>query len=223
MCSVGQQVLGANGQTADITGVCFRLALVRMHASVGAYSSYTRQLGSFGGNRLCARRDVSAMQTKAREVETIRGFTSKACSYPNHSTNVDIATRTQLSQANKCLMSGFSISMACLLTPGRAHPSTNCRYLPKSKSLPQLHLPVRLQLSRAWTWCFYQKTSYQKLFSGPQFQPVLEELPTPSWWFAELPSARGHLPAIPGSPISTLLYLTSTHKGLLLSAYCQCL
>lgn len=130
MRSVGQQVLGANGQTADVTGVCFRLALVRMHASIGAYSSYTRQLGSFEGNRLCAHRDVSAMQTKAREVETIRGFTSKACSYPNHSTNVDMTTHTQLSQA-----SGFSISMACLLTPGRAHPSTNCRYLLKSKSL----------------------------------------------------------------------------------------
>lgn len=48
-------------------------------------------------------------------------------------------------------MSRFAIGMERLLTLGGAHPSTNCRYPPKSRSLPQLHLLVRLQLSRART------------------------------------------------------------------------
>lgn len=44
--------------------------------------------------------------------------------------------------------------------------------------------------------------------------------PPPSWWLADLPSTEGHLPAIPGCSIPTLLYLISTQKGLLLSTYC---
>lgn len=121
------------------------------HISTGAYSGYTCQLGSFEGNLLWAFRGSSAIQTKPRAAETIRGFASKARSHPNRSTTVDIAAYTQFSWANKRLMSRFAIGMERLLTLGGAHPSTNCRYPPKSRSLPQLHLLVRLQLSRART------------------------------------------------------------------------
>lgn len=122
---------------------CYRSLPVQTHASLGAYSSHTCQPGSFEGNLLCALRNVSALHTKARGVETARGFASKACSHPTHGTAVDTATRTELSRAYKCLTSRFTISMVCLLTPVRAHPSPGCHYPLQSKSVSWLHLLAR--------------------------------------------------------------------------------
>lgn len=160
------------------------------------------------------------MQTRAQEVGTVRGFPCKGPYQPNHSSSTDKSTPTELSWANRSLGSRFTVSVECLLTPARAQPSTNCQHPLKSKFLPQLHLlsdtssPGPETPKGTGDACAKSSHVRSCCLSGLQIQPVLEEMPTPSWWISELSSTQRLLSAIPGSPVSTAHHLLHTPKPL---------
>lgn len=165
--------------------------LVQKHVSIGPYSLYMLQWGSFG--RICSVHSETRLQCKPRHKKWGQSEDSLQ-KYALIQTTVcyaaDIATCPQLTQANKPPPSGFSISMEHPLTPVRAHPSTNSRHPLKSKLLPQSHLLVTSATSAIMS-LNPSKGRVDPSAKRPDVKsccqtsgstlPVLEELPRPSW------------------------------------------